>query len=139
MNILKSVYKHILLCPNVPPEIGGILGSKDNVICDFEFDIGTNITESAVYEPNIDKLNAKIVEWEKDDIMFCGMFHSHLISQPGLSTDDTRYINTILNSMPKNIESLFFPIVLPKVKILSYKAMRKHDGIDICEDIIKII
>lgn len=139
MIILSDVYGEITKCPSVPPETGGILGIKGNVICTSFFDNTSPQNNSAIYTPNVVLLNTKISEWEKNDIKFGGFFHSHPANQPTLSVDDIEYIKIIFRVMPTTIKSLFFPIVLPNVKLVSFKAVRQKGTIQIHEDIIKII
>lgn len=139
MKVLSDVYERIIQCPSVPPEKGGILGIKNGVICSYFYDNNPPKSNSAIYIPNVDFLNAKIHEWEEKDIGFGGIFHSHLVNQPKLSADDIEYIKFIFQAMPASIKSLFFPIVLPNVALVSFKAIRKEDTIHILEDKITII
>lgn len=139
MKILSNVYEKIIKCPSVPPETGGILGVKNGVICFLFYDNSLQKGNSAIYIPNVDYLNSKICEWREKDIDFGGIFHSHPVNQPELSVDDIEYIKIIFQEMPKSIKSLFFPIVLSNVKLVSFKAIRKEDTIHILEDTITII
>lgn len=139
MKILSDVYDQIIQCPSVPPEKGGILGIKNGVICSCFFDNNMPQTNSAVYIPNVDFLNVKLREWEKKDIIFGGIFHSHPANQSELSADDIEYIKAIFQAMPTSIKTLYFPIVLPNVELVSFKAIRQEDAIHILEDKVKII
>lgn len=139
MRILSDVYARIIQCPSVPPERGGILGMKNDVVCSCVFDTSLSPTNSAVYIPNVDFLNTKICEWEQKGIAFSGIFHSHPANQPELSSDDIEYIKVIFQSMPTTIKTLYFPIVLPNVALVSFKAIYKKDAVHILEDKIKII
>ena len=139
MKILSDVYDQIIQCPSVPPEKGGILGVKNAVVCSCCFDNNLSQTNSAVYIPNVDFLNAKIREWEKKGITFGGIFHSHPKNQPELSADDIEYIKLIFQAMPTSIKTLYFPIVLPNVALVSFKVINQEDAVHILEDKIKII
>ncbi len=139
MKILSDVYEQIIQCPSVPPEKGGILGMKNGVVCSYFFDNNISQSNSAVYIPNVDFLNAKIREWEKKGIAFSGIFHSHPKNQPELSADDIEYIKVIFQAMPASIKTLYFPVVLPNVELVSFKAIYQEDAVHILEDKIKII
>ncbi len=139
MKILKSIYCDILNCCDVPPETGGILGEKDGIISHFIFDKGLGSTEYAIYIPNTIQLNEQINKWRYDGINFCGIVHSHMSEQPTLSSTDKEYIELILHSLSHFTKQLYFPIVLPGERIISYKATYHNDVIHICEDKIKII
>ncbi len=45
--------------PEVPPELGGILGCVNGIICDVFFDNQYLTMSSAIYKPNIVTLNKK--------------------------------------------------------------------------------
>lgn len=139
MKILSDVYERIIQCAPVPPEKGGIIGIKDGFVCSYFYDNNSPRRNRAIYIPNIDLLNDKIQEWEEKSIGFSGMFHSHPINQPELSVDDIEYIKVIFQAMPASIKSLYFPIVLPNVALVSFKAIRQGDAIYIHEDKITII
>lgn len=139
MKILSEVYDQIIQCPSVPPEKGGILGVKNGVVCSCCFDNNLSQTNNAVYIPDVDFLNAKIREWEENDIAFSGIFHSHPKNQPELSADDIEYIKVIFQAMPTSIKTLYFPIVLPNVALVSFKAINQEDAVHVLEDKIKII
>lgn len=139
MKIKKAIYDKILnFCPDVPPETGGIIGQQNGIIGFAEFDSGAIQMESAVYVPDVEKLNSVIEKWNSSGIEFVGMFHSHQIGQETLSGDDIEYIKTIFDSMPDSITELYFPIVIPKSHIISYKAIRKNHRICIEKDSVVI-
>lgn len=139
MDILSDVYNHIIHCPSVPPETGGIIGIKDGIVCDFLYDKGLYNSNNAIYTPDVERLNDQIRLWLKQNISFGGIVHSHPITQWELSSDDIKYIHTIFQSMPNTVRFLFFPIVLPNEKLLSFRAVRTRNIIDICKDEINII
>ena len=139
MTVLKKVYYQIIDCPAVPPETGGILGTCSGVIDYFCFDAGIPDYDRAVYTPNINALNYRILRWSKKGIRFCGMFHSHPKNQPGLSSHDVHYIEQIMRKLYPALSSLYFPIVLPNEKMLSYRAFCRNDVVFIEEDKIHII
>lgn len=139
MKIQKEIYNKILyLCPVVPPETGGIIGQQNGIIGFAEFDSGTVQSDCAVYIPNVEKLNSVMEKWKRSGIEFVGMFHCHPIGQETLSKDDIEYINSVFDSMPDSVMELYFPIVIPKSHIISYKAIRENHRICIEKDSVVI-
>lgn len=141
MKIRKTVLKELnMLVPDTPPEIGGILGSKDNdCITDMTMDkIETSTIKACRYEPNVSYLNKCISEWATNGIYFKGVFHTHFMGVRTLSDADRIYINKIMQNMPDSIKYLYFPIfVLPERVFVCYKAERRNYEISItCEDVI---
>jgi len=67
------------------------------------------------------------------------MFHSHPPKQEKLSSGDIQYIHTILNSMPERIADLYFPIIIPGIRLISFRAYRYGGHIVICNDKINVI
>ncbi|MCI5728235.1 MAG: hypothetical protein MR374_01660 [Clostridia bacterium] len=141
MKILASVYQRILdSMPAVPPEIGGILGSIDGVICECQVDAGCPIHCGCFYSPNVDFLNDTIKNWQSKGIVFHGIFHTHFFGVQTLSDGDMAYINVILQAMPTHISELYFPVVvLPEKIVVSYLAI--HDGkmVNIKNDELSIV
>lgn len=139
MKIKKGVYEKLLQsCPYAPPEIGGILGGQNNIVTDIVFDDCRVISNKAVYIPNIDFLNLKIEEWHKYEIEFYGIFHTH-IEENTLSKDDESNIEKIMLSMPKSIDKLYFPVVIPKKEIVVYAAETANNKVNIYLDSVDII
>lgn len=121
MRILQSVYNSIIdSCSQVPPESGGILGGKDNIITEYMFDKGLKSNLYDEYVPNVDFLNSIISEWQKHSIQFYGIYHSHFPGGHALSDADKQYIAEIMQSI--TYRKLFFPIVFPKEDMLVYRA-----------------
>lgn len=125
MRISKIVYLALVgeIC-SVPPEIGGILGMKNGVICTFFLDNCDVQTDRYVYVPDIPRLNTVVAHWAGEGIRFAGMFHSHPDSQPRLSTADREYIQKIMEAMPASISELHFPLILPGTGMIGYLAKR---------------
>ncbi len=139
MKFEKCFYESFLSsCPYAPPEIGGILGGKNSVVTDIVIDNRSAVLNKAVYIPDIDFLNFKIDECEKQNIEFFGIFHTH-ISNNTLSNDDRINIEKVMCSMPKSIIKLYFPIVIPKKEMIAYVAERKNNKINIYLEDIDII
>ena len=136
MYIVKDVYQYICnSVPSVPPEIGGILGSMDGVICKCQIDLGHPKSCGCFYSPNVDILNRTINSWKKDGIHFNGLFHTHFFGVQTLSDGDIAYINTIMHAMPSYIHKLYFPIVvLPEKRMVPYLATRNGKTVDIKSD-----
>lgn len=140
MQIKKEIYNKMLYSiPLVPPETGGILGMKDGVITQVCFDNSNLQNDRALYIPNIKKLNNQIMVWDEKDITFAGIFHSHMPNQEELSQNDFVYINDVMRAMPDYVKELYFPVVIPKNKIISYKARNQNHKLVFETDIIKIL
>ena len=139
MIIMENVYNDVMeKCAISHIETGGILGGKNDIIFKFEFDKGTNLSSVQHYYPNIEGLNACLENWLIENIDFYGIVHSHIHKLRDLSSNDIQYIQTIMNAMPEKIQLLFFPIVLPGKEMLSFKAIRQNNKINIVTDDIKI-
>lgn len=138
--IEKSTYEYILNnVPKTPPEAGGILGAKQGTIVQAYLDKGLSKNKYCCYEPNTFLLNSVIQNWQKQNIDFVGIFHTHYYGVSTLSKNDISYINLILNSMPEEVENLYFPVVLPEQQtIIPYIAIKTVNGIKIFEEKIKI-
>lgn len=141
MKILTTVYKYILdSMPAVPPEIGGILGSIDGAVCECQIDAGHSAKCGCFYSPNVSILNNTIRDWQRKDIHFHGIFHTHFFGVQTLSDGDIGYINTILRAMPTNINELYFPIVvLPEKQMVPYLAVRNGNTVEIKNDELIIV
>lgn len=125
MRIAKSIFDAIIQrCPLVPPETGGIMGGHGDMITDIIFDISPEITEQAVYQPDVIFLNNRIAWWRSRCIEFRGMFHSHPQNQHGLSGMDKDYIIKVMTMMPETCRELYFPIVIPQKK---YKCVLREE------------
>lgn len=141
MKIKRETYIKILeQIPIHPPEKGGILGEKDGVIMVVQVDEGIDCQVPCCYMPNVDYLNETIEQWNKINIDFAGVFHTHFYGVDTLSRTDEKYIRKIHSSMPRGIDKLYFPLVLPELrKIVSYISIRNNNEIVIKKDIIKQI
>lgn len=141
MKITKEVLERIIKSyPAVPPENGGIIGSKNGIICEYFHDINPHNYDFAIYEPNTELLNKTILLWQEQGIDFQGIVHSHLPEENSLSGADKEYIKQIFETLPREITCLYFPIVLPNTKqIFSYKASFKNKTILIEYDEIQIV
>ncbi|MBQ2446641.1 MAG: hypothetical protein II272_09410 [Oscillospiraceae bacterium] len=139
MIIDKHVYQSLLytFLP-VPPETGCILGSKNGVICEFEYDMGSQELMAAIYTPNVKRLNQVISDWRKRGIDFCGLAHSHPSLQRTHSANDISYIKTIMRSLPVSVDKLYFPLVFPNKDMVSFFALRGDTGIQILDDEIEL-
>lgn len=122
MKIKKRVYDALIhSCPDSPYEIGGVIGTADGVIGRFAFDNQEN--EYGKYRPNTDYLNSIISEWYKENISFCGIFHSHYPSGDSLSKSDLEYIDIIMFALRNFCPILYFPIIIPNQKIVLHRAV----------------
>lgn len=140
MIIGNTVYKAIMeTIPMHPPEAGGILGIDKNIVTCFEYDNRIKTDKLCTYVPDVVYLNNVIEKWKEQNILFCGMFHTHFFGVRTLSQGDKRYINHILSAMPKTINRLYFLIVLPETKeMVVYMAIRDGRKINIVEDAMEI-
>ena len=137
MLIRKNIFEQLLnFTPDVPPETGGILGGTGDVISHFWLDKGNQYD---VYVPNIEKINRIISDWQKSDIEFYGIFHSHSESNESLSSADKRYIVKIMRSMPPQVTHLYFPLVFPKVRVIPYRAEISNQCVTIVQEAIEIV
>ena len=74
----SKVYEDIIRnVPKYPPEIGGIMGGKNNIIQCIFFDDGIKTEKYCSYNPNTELLNEVINKWIFQDIEFYGIFHTH--------------------------------------------------------------
>lgn len=121
MRIEKIVYEKISTAfINSEIESGGILGRKNDTICKFFFDGGDCATE---YRIRTEILNPVIDEWAKNDIIFCGIIHSHPNGNGSLSETDKTYAEKILFLYP-HLQYIIFPIVTVfngKMKIICHR------------------
>lgn len=91
--VLKEISENIAMHNK---ESGGILGSTDGKTIDaFYFDLGIE-SKNNEYVPNALLLNDILLEWEKRNIEFLGMIHSHF-SYASLSYMDLEYARTVMN------------------------------------------
>lgn len=140
MNILHNVLENLLCAlPYAPPEMGGILGGKAGIVSTFIIDTGLDhANHYGRYYPDVQKLNQVINNWAKNGISFYGIFHSHFPGGNQLSPGDKKYIQRIMLSMPPDINTLYFPLILP-AEIVGYQANRSGSQICICRnDIITL-
>ena len=130
MRIKRSVYYE--LCEKLmalPPERGGILGMRDNIICIYYLDDGPARTDKYAYVPDVLKLNAVLEQWRKAGIDFAGMFHSHPHPQTWLSIADREYIQEIMQAMPDSVVQLYFPLIVSKIGMVGYRAEKQNNAI----------
>lgn len=107
----------------MPPETGGILGEYKGVISANYFDEGLKSGNMCSYIPDIKKLNSVIKEWQQNDILFRGIYHTHFGSSGTFSMTDRVYIKKILKNMPDEIGELYFPLVImPERQMVCYIA-----------------
>lgn len=142
MKILKDIYEGILTnTPFLPPETGGILGGKNGVITNTFFDVNTSIHSSpTIYFPDIKLFNTVIDHWNNTGILFLGIFHSHNSQFRELSNGDKKYITKIMESMPPEVDTLYFPIVIPELKeIIGFQAHKSFSGISINFEEIELL
>lgn len=140
LNIQKSVYESLLadsLC--VPPESGGVLGGNDKIVTCFVADAGRNSTEFNRYEPDTKKINNVISDWLNHGIDFMGIFHTHPSGDEKLSQADLIYIKSIMTSIKEYTNTLYFPIVIPREKIIGFCAEFVAGEINIFQTAIEIL
>lgn len=135
--VLKDIYKAM---PVIPPEIGGIIGGKNDVVSIWHKDIGV-YSRGCMYSPNVRELNLIIEQWGKQEVFFMGIFHVHFWGVDTISEGDIVYIKQIMNAMPEVINKLYFPIIVqPLNKCIPYIAYRgKNNEIIIRQDELIIL
>ena len=123
---------------NIPPESGGILGGRNDVVTNICLDKGILGKHPCSYTPDTRFLNQKINQWAETGIQFMGMFHVHFGGTERLSDGDKEYIVRSMEVMPKKIGCLYFPVVvMPERKVVAYKAVRNNEKVVIKRDCIK--
>jgi len=140
MKIEKKILEDIInKMPDKPPEVGGILGGKDNIVSQYHLDLSSS-NGGCYYSPNVQMLNEVIRNWSVKKIDFLGLFHTHFWGVSTLSDGDIEYITRIMQAMPKHIKQLFFPIiVIPDRMMVSYVAVRDENKINIINDDLIIV
>lgn len=139
MKIRREVFDEILnTCPRVPPETGGLLGGRNGVVTRFFADAGQGNGYDR-YEPDVRRLNAVLADWQRADVAFYGVYHSHFPQGTALSAADIRYIESILRATANEAEVLYFPIILPKKKMISYRAVLAGGQVHIQPDGITLV
>ena len=136
------IYYHVLqdileLVPRVPPETGGMIGGQVGIISTYVLDSGGPKSNGYdYYAPDTVFLNRTLEQWRKQGIELYGIFHTHFPCGQYLSKGDIRYINVIMNALPPQIDSLLFPIVIPRKKMIVYRARRGANTVQLsCEEI----
>ena len=138
MKIKETVFKEIMESPVPPPEVGGIIGGRDDIITCYFADKGSKENCYDSYYPSTDLLNEQIAEWQSRDIDFYGIYHTHFAGDDGLSCSDRRYIVNIMQAMPPQVTWLYFPIVF-RDGMLVYRALREKNTVKILPEEIEII
>lgn len=140
MQILREVFlKMISSFPMVPPENGGILGMKDDIVCEYLHDYSKQTNEAAKFVPDVQWMNQIIYDWNKKGVLFGGIVHSHPIGQESLSFDDIRYITSIMDAMPSSVSKLYFPVVIPGHAVFIYLASKSGISLRICQENVELI
>lgn len=143
MVITEEAYNKMLYqIKSVPPEYGGIIGGRDDIVTQIIVDDNTNKkVNEYMYVPDVKFLNACISRWSKQNYFFMGMFHSHPNKKgyDQLSMKDIEYINEIVNANFFRNLILYFPIVFPGEKIFSYIVQRENGVLSLKPDRIQII
>lgn len=138
MKIKKSIYNAIIRnSAETPYELGGIIGITDGVISCYAFD--NQKSEYGIYRPNTEYLNYIIDEWQKNNISFGGIFHTHYPVGHGLSNNDLKYIKKIMYSLKNFYQILYFPIIIPKKEIILYRVQIINTSLEIKEEDLILI
>ena len=141
MRILQDILNEILSEQNTrPPETGGILGGKEDIVqCSF-FDKGLLGERICSYAPDTQLLNKVIKNWQLEEIDFMGIYHTHFWNVSTLSDSDRNYIKVIMKNMPSCVKTLYFPVVImPEKKMAAYKAYARGEELVIEPEHIEII
>lgn len=138
LKIYRKTYDDfITTVSQLPIESGGIIGAVDNVVCSYFVD-NTNYN-SDTYKPNADLLNDKIQQWQKSDIEFFGIFHTHPVSVKELSVPDKQSITLLMNQLTDSSKILFFPLVFQDKTMVVFKAEVANGNVVIKKSKIVII
>ncbi len=138
MRITIQSYKMLLNSPQVPPEVGGLLGGMNDVISKVVFDRSQMIYDRAEYIPNISFLNEILASWASEGVLFLGLFHTHPVNEKKLSSADKDYISDILKIIPEN-NICWFPIIIHQEYIIPFLAFRDQENCTIKVDDLIII
>ncbi len=140
LKIKKSVYKSLLNdSPYVPPESGGVIGGNNKIVTCFVADAGKISNEFNRYEPDTKIINNIISYWLNSGIDFMGLYHTHPSGDEKLSQADMIYIKSIMKSISEYTNALYFPLIIPKEKMISYYAKIIADKVNIFETAIEIL
>lgn len=141
MKILEETFNLVLShVPKVPPETGGALGGRNQIISHCAFDNGSEGSNGYdIYAPNTQLINQTIRQWAEAGIEFYGIFHSHFPDGIMLSNRDKQYITRIMLAMLPQINHLYFPIVLPQKSMIVYRADKQGHEVHIVSDQIEIL
>lgn len=104
-------------------ESGGLLGSLNNGDIDvFFFDSGIDCN-AGEYNPDIKKLNEQLSEWDRSNIAFRGIIHSHM-DKKELSPKDVFMARKLLNA--NSLSSVLMPVyVINSKSIIWYEVTDK--------------
>lgn len=112
--VIESI-KNTIGATNI--ETGGILGQLGKQVDQFVFDPGL-VSLRDEYIPNVEILNQTLVEWQRQEILFAGLIHSHQCRSK-LSYADLEYAKAILQTT--HIMSLYMHLfILGDNSIVSY-------------------
>lgn len=138
MYLHKNVYLQLLNLRPAPPEVGGIIGAKNNigfVLCEDNPLTLNNYS----YSPNVEYLNRVLNEWSELGINLYGFYHTHMFGGYELSKQDKAYIEKVLQQSSSIIDSLYFPIVIPNEIVIAYKANLVNGCINIEKEKIELM
>lgn len=90
------------------PEQGGVLGGTRNVITNYFYDAQL-VSDLNMYKPNIESINNELVNWQKNNVDFIGVIHSHPNGRLILSYADKIYAKKLMKN--NNIDQIIMFIV----------------------------
>lgn len=90
------------------PEQGGVLGGTRNMITNFFHDVQL-VSNLNMYKPNIESINHELVKWQKNNVDFIGVIHSHPNGNLMLSYADKIYAQNLMRN--NNIDQMIMFIV----------------------------
>ena len=70
MKIKTSIFKEIIESPAPPPEVGGIIGGKKDIITCYFADKGSKENCYDSYYPSTDLLNKQIEKWQENRFLW---------------------------------------------------------------------
>ena len=138
LKICRKTYDDFIsTVSQLPIESGGIIGAVDDVVCAYYID-KINYNEDT-YKPDADLLNDKIQQWQKLDVEFYGIFHTHPDCVKELSVPDKQSIEILMNQLTDRSKSLYFPLVFQDKTMVAFEAEFVDDNIVIKKTKIVII
>ena len=139
MKVTESIYNEMLHTLPTDYETGGIIGGTDGTVTCAAFDAVRRSESPCCYIPNVELFNSHIAAWQETGTEFYGLFHSHLGKLELLSNADMQYAEEILRALSGVVTSLYFPIVIPNKRVISFVGSICDGRLVVAEDAIELV